>query len=134
MSDRPSDPKGFNESVIREFRANSGVVGGELAGMHLLLLTTLDARDGCPRTTPLAYHRRGDRYLVIASNGGAPRHPKWFRSLEQDPTVTVEIGVETFRRRRESSTVRSATRPSQQSLRVPRRPARSRRKPAEQSR
>jgi deazaflavin-dependent oxidoreductase (nitroreductase family) len=96
MSDRPSDPKGFNESVIREFRANSGVVGGELAGMHLLLLTTLDARDGCPRTTPLAYHRRGDRYLVIASNGGAPRHPRWFRSLEQDPTVTVEIGVETF--------------------------------------
>lgn len=96
MSDRPSDPKGFNESVIREFRANSGVVGGELASMHLLLLTTLDTRDGRGRTIPLAYHRRGGRYLVIASNGGAPRHPRWFRSLEQDPTVTVEIGAETF--------------------------------------
>ena len=94
MSDRPSDPSGFNESVIREFRANSGVVGGELASMHLLLLTTIDERDGCPRTTPLAYHRRGDRYLVIASNGGAARHPKWFRSLEQDPRATVEVGVE----------------------------------------
>ena len=40
---------------------------------------------GRPRTTPLAYHRRGDRYVVIASNGGATRHPNWFRNLEQDP-------------------------------------------------
>jgi len=82
--------------VIREFRTNGGVVGGELADMQLLLLTTLDARGGCPRTTPLAYHQRGDRYLVTASNGGAAKHPRWFRNLEQDPTVTVEIGVETF--------------------------------------
>ena len=61
--------------MIGEFRANSGVVGGELAGMRLLLLTTIDAASGRPRTTPLAYHRRGDRYLVIASNGGARHIP-----------------------------------------------------------
>jgi deazaflavin-dependent oxidoreductase (nitroreductase family) len=82
--------------VIREFRASGGVVGGELAGMSLLLLTTIDARSGRPRTTPLAYHRRGDRYLVIASNGGATRHPNWFRNLERDPNATVEVGTETF--------------------------------------
>ena len=96
MSDWRSDPNGFNESVIREFRASGGVVGGELADMPLLLLTTIDARSGRPRTTPLAYHRRGDRYLVIASNGGAARHPNWFRNLERDPNVTVEVGAETF--------------------------------------
>jgi deazaflavin-dependent oxidoreductase (nitroreductase family) len=96
MSDRRSDPSGFNESVIREFRASGGIVGGELAGMSLLLLTTIDARSGRPRTTPLAYHPRGDRYLVIASNGGAARHPNWFRNLERDPNVTVEVGAETF--------------------------------------
>jgi deazaflavin-dependent oxidoreductase (nitroreductase family) len=96
MSDWRSDPNGFNESVIREFRASGGVVGGELAGMSLLLLTTIDARSGRPRTTPLAYHRRGDRYLVIASNGGATRHPNWFRNLERDPNATVEVGTETF--------------------------------------
>jgi deazaflavin-dependent oxidoreductase (nitroreductase family) len=96
MSDWRSDPNGFNESVIREFRASGGVVGGELAGMSLLLLTTIDARSGRPRTTPLAYHRRGDRYLVIASNGGATRHPNWFRNLERDPNVTIEVGTETF--------------------------------------
>ena len=96
MSDWRSDPNCFNESVIREFRASGGIVGGELAGMSLLLLTTTDAQSGRPRTTPLAYHRRSDRYLVIASNGGATRHPNWFRNLERDPNVTVEVGTETF--------------------------------------
>jgi len=96
MSEWQSDPNGFNESVIEEFRANGGVVGGELAAMRLLLLTTIDTRSGHPRTTPLAYHRRGNRYLVIASNGGAESNPVWFRNVERDPGVTVEVGVETF--------------------------------------
>ena len=98
MSDWRSDPSGFNASVIVEFRANGGVVGGELADMPLLLLTTIDTRSGQPRTTPLAYHRRGNCYLIIASNGGAARDPAWFRNLERDPGATVEVGVETFRR------------------------------------
>ncbi len=96
MSERQSDPSGFNESVIDEFRANGGVVGGELANMPLLLLTTIDTRSGQPRTTPLAYHRRRNRYLIIASNGGAANNPPWFRNLERDPCVTVEVGVGTF--------------------------------------
>ena len=96
MSHWRSDPNSFNESVIREFRASGGVVGGELAGMSLLLLTTIDARNGRPRTTPVAYHRRGDRYVIIASNDGAARHPNWFRNLERDANVTVEVGAETF--------------------------------------
>ena len=65
MSDWWSDPSGFNESVINAFRANGGVVGGELAEMSLLLLTTIDATSGRPRTTPLAYHRVG---IAIASS------------------------------------------------------------------
>ena len=96
MSDRRSDPNSFNESVIREFRASGGVVGGELAGTSLLLLTTIDARNAGPRTTPVAYQRHGDRYVIVASNGGAARHPNWFRDLERDPNVTVEVGTETF--------------------------------------
>ena len=95
MTERPSDPKGFNESVISEFRANGGVVGGELADMPLLLLTTIGAQSGQPRTTPLAYHRRGSRYIVIASNGGGAQHPNWFRNLQNNPNVTVEVGLET---------------------------------------
>ena len=96
MSDWRSDPNAFNETVIDQFRATGGVVGGELADMPLLLLTTIDAGSGQPRTTPLVYHRRGDCYLVIASNGGAARNPSWFRNLERDPHVTLEVGVETL--------------------------------------
>jgi deazaflavin-dependent oxidoreductase (nitroreductase family) len=96
MSSWRSDADSFNESVIREFRACGGVVGGELAGMSLLLVTTIDPQGGRPRTRPVAYHRRGDRYVVIASNGGAARHPKWFRNLERDRNVTLEVGAETF--------------------------------------
>src|SRR5438270_2157622 len=96
MSDWSTDPDGFNESVIREFRASGGVVGGELAHMHLLLLTTIGVRRGRRRTTPLAYQRRGGHYVVVASNGGATADPKWFRDLERDPNVTVEVGAESF--------------------------------------
>jgi deazaflavin-dependent oxidoreductase (nitroreductase family) len=97
MSDWRSDPDSFNASVIREFRASGGVVGGQLAGMSLLLLTTIDARTGRPRTTPVAYHRRSDRYVIIASNGGAARHPRWFRNLERDRNATIEVGARILR-------------------------------------
>jgi deazaflavin-dependent oxidoreductase (nitroreductase family) len=96
MSEWRSDPKRFNEAVIHEFRATGGIVGGELAGMSLLLLTTTGARSGRARTTPLAYHRRGNRYVVIASNGGAARHPNWYRNIESNRNVTVEVDTETF--------------------------------------
>jgi deazaflavin-dependent oxidoreductase (nitroreductase family) len=97
MSDWRSDPDGFNDAVISEFRANGGVVGGELANMNLLLLTTADAPSGQARTTPLAYHRRGTRYLVIASNGGASRDPRWFGNIVRDGNATVEVGSQSFR-------------------------------------
>jgi deazaflavin-dependent oxidoreductase (nitroreductase family) len=64
--------------------------------MPLLLLTTTGARSGQPRTTPLAYHQYGNRYIVIASNRGAAQHPNWFRNLQTNPDVTLEVGVETL--------------------------------------
>ena len=91
-----SDPNAFNDAVIQEFRANGGTIGGELAHMQLLLLTTIGARSGRPHTTPLAYHQEGDRYFVIASNGGAPTNPDWYHNLRIHPRTTVEIGTQTF--------------------------------------
>ena len=91
-----SDPNAFNDSVIQEFRANGGTVGGELARMQLLLLTTIGAKSGRPHTTPLAYHKEGDRYFVIASNGGAPTNPDWYHNLRTHPRTTVEISTQTF--------------------------------------
>jgi deazaflavin-dependent oxidoreductase (nitroreductase family) len=96
MTEYRSDPKRFNDVVIHEFRANGGIGFGELAGMTLLLLTTTGARSGEPRTTPLAYHRRGNRYIVIASNGGDTRHPGWYRNLQSNRDVTVEVDAKSF--------------------------------------
>jgi deazaflavin-dependent oxidoreductase (nitroreductase family) len=83
--------------VIDEFRANGGRVGGHLTGLNLLLLTTTGARSGHPRTTALTYQRSGpDRYVVVAAGGNPERGPDWLRNLIAEPSVTLEIGDETF--------------------------------------
>ncbi|MEU8781436.1 nitroreductase/quinone reductase family protein [Streptomyces sp. NPDC048637] len=90
-------PIDFNRQIIEEFRANGGRVGGPFEGGRLLLLTTTGARSGAPHTTPLGYLPDGDgRVLVIASAGGAPKHPAWYHNLLAHPRVTVEAGVFTY--------------------------------------
>ncbi|WP_018657776.1 nitroreductase/quinone reductase family protein [Actinomadura flavalba] len=92
-------PNPFNDPIISEFRANNGRVGGPFEGSRLLLLTTTGARSGAPHTTPVGCLPDGDRVLVIASAGGADRHPAWFHNLVAHPEVTVEDGVFTYRAR-----------------------------------
>ncbi|MEU2432331.1 nitroreductase/quinone reductase family protein [Streptomyces sp. NPDC007861] len=90
-------PNEFNQQIIDEFRANGGSVGGPFEGGRLLLLTTTGARSGARHTTPLAYLPDGaGRVLVIASAGGAPKDPDWFRNLVARPRATVEAGVFTY--------------------------------------
>ncbi|WP_069884172.1 nitroreductase/quinone reductase family protein [Streptomyces luteocolor] len=89
-------PTPFNQSVIDEFRANEGRVGGPFEGGDLLLLTTTGARSGKRHTTPLGYVRDGGLLLVVGSNLGAPHHPDWYRNALAHPTVTVELGTEEF--------------------------------------
>ncbi|HKR72002.1 MAG TPA: nitroreductase family deazaflavin-dependent oxidoreductase [Streptosporangiaceae bacterium] len=94
MSDRPMDMKQINAGVIDQFRA-----GGPIEGMNrdgLLLLTTTGAKSGQSRTTPMMFHRDGDRLLVIASNIGAAKHPDWYVNLVANPHVVVEVGDERF--------------------------------------
>ena len=88
------DYREINRRVIEQFRA-----GGEIEGMHrdrLVLLTTTGAKTGQRRTTPMMFHRDGDRLLVIASNAGAARDPMWFGNLVREPQVTVEVGDDKF--------------------------------------
>lgn len=88
----------FNDDLIGHFRRNHGTITeGPFTGRDLLLLTTTGAKSGASRTHPLVYTRDGDRYLVIASKGGAPMHPSWYHNLRAHPEVTVEVGPERFR-------------------------------------
>jgi len=88
-----------NIAVIAEFRANGGVVGGRYAGRPMMLLTTTGAKSGEERITPLNYSADGTRIVVIASRGGAPTHPDWYRNLVANPKVTVEVGSDKYRAR-----------------------------------
>jgi deazaflavin-dependent oxidoreductase (nitroreductase family) len=91
-----TNPNDYNRQVIEEFRANGGRVGGVWERTPLLLLTTVGARSGERRTTPMGYMPDGGRLIVFASAGGAPTHPDWYHNLLAHPDVTVEVGTETF--------------------------------------
>ncbi|WP_459650655.1 nitroreductase/quinone reductase family protein [Kitasatospora sp. Ki12] len=92
----PMSFNSFNLTVIEEFRANGGRVGGPFEGGDLLLLTTTGARSGRPHTVPLGYVRAEGRLLVVASAAGAPDHPQWYRNLLTHPVVRVELGTDAF--------------------------------------
>lgn len=86
----------WNKGVIDEFHAKAGKGIGHF-GDKLLLLTTRGAKSGQVRTTPLVYHRDGDRYVIAASMGGAPKHPAWYHNLVKHREAEIEIGTEKFK-------------------------------------
>lgn len=86
----------WNDNIIAEFRANEGKVGGGFAGANMLILHTSGAKSGLERVNPVVYFMDGDRYIIIASKGGAPTHPDWYYNLLAHPDATVEVGTEQF--------------------------------------
>lgn len=87
-------PNEWNQKIIDEFRANGGVIAGR--GRTVLLLHTIGAKSGKEHVTPVAHTRDGDRYVIIASKGGAPNHPDWYYNIVANPKITVEVGAEKF--------------------------------------
>jgi deazaflavin-dependent oxidoreductase (nitroreductase family) len=85
----------FNQTIIAEFRANGGKLGGQFDGTTMLLLHHKGAKSGTERVNPLAYQQVGENVAVFASKGGAPTNPDWYYNLLAHPTTTVEIGTET---------------------------------------
>ena len=91
-----SEAQDRNKAIIEEFRANGGVVGGFYADKTLLLLHTTGAKSGQERINPAVYIMDGERYVIIASKGGADTHPGWYHNLVANPEVSVEVGTEKF--------------------------------------
>lgn len=92
----------FNQRTIDEFHAKQGR-GVGMWGDHVLLMTAQGAKSGDAITTPLVCGRDGDRYVIVASKGGAPNNPTWFGNIKANPEVEVEVaaagGPETFKAR-----------------------------------
>jgi deazaflavin-dependent oxidoreductase (nitroreductase family) len=92
-----SEATSYNDRIVREFRAHAGQVGGEWAGTPLILVHHVGARSGTERVTPLGCFPLDDgRYAVAASSGGSPHPPAWYHNLKAHPSITVEVGAETF--------------------------------------
>ena len=100
----PTDMLAYNRQIVKEFRANAGVLGGSFAGGSMLLLSTIGRNSGEERTSPMMFKDHGDRILVIASNNGSTAHPAWYINLVSHPSVIVERGAERF-----AATARTAT-------------------------
>jgi len=105
-----SRPPGWQQEHVRRYVESGGRDGHIWEGVTTLLLTTTGRRSGQARTTPLIYGRDGDRYVVVASRGGAPQHPAWYENLAAHPEVTVQVMADRFKAR--ARTASAAERPA----------------------
>jgi deazaflavin-dependent oxidoreductase (nitroreductase family) len=87
----------FGEEHVSRYRETDGEVGHIWRrGSKILLLTTTGRTSGEPRTTPLIYAEADSAYVIVASKGGAPQHPGWYRNLAKHPQVEVQVKAEVF--------------------------------------
>ena len=87
----------FGDEHVRRYQETGGEVGHVWKeGSTILLLTTTGRKTGEHRTTPLIYGLEGGNPVIVASKGGAPEHPGWYRNLAKTPEVEVQILGDTF--------------------------------------
>jgi deazaflavin-dependent oxidoreductase (nitroreductase family) len=94
---RPPDLALLGEEHIRQYRETDGDVGYLWNGAPTLLLTTTGRRTGEARTSALIFGRDGQDYLIVASMGGAPKHPQWYLNLTANPDVEIQVKGEHIR-------------------------------------
>jgi deazaflavin-dependent oxidoreductase (nitroreductase family) len=81
----------FGPEHVRVYRETNGERGYHWRGTEILLLSTRGRSSGEERTTPLIHRADGDRWIVVASKGGAPDHPDWYKNLEADPIALIQV-------------------------------------------
>jgi proline iminopeptidase len=90
----------FGDAHVERYRETGGEVGHIWRrGSKILLLTTTGRKTGNATTTPLIYESDGDRYVIVASKGGAPEHPGWYKNLAKKPDVELQVKGEVFHAR-----------------------------------
>jgi deazaflavin-dependent oxidoreductase (nitroreductase family) len=97
-------PRGWVAQHIRRYVETDGIRGHRWSGVNTLLLTTRGRKSGKLRRTALIYGRDGERFLVVASQGGARKHPSWYLNLVENTDVFVQVGEEKFAARAQPAT------------------------------
>ena len=85
-------PSDFAADQVRRYEETGGREGAELQGKPVVILWTKGRHSGTIRKSPLMRVNDGDRYAVVASMGGAPKHPVWYLNLLNDPHVSLQDG------------------------------------------
>ncbi len=91
-----SDDNLFGPEHVRVYRETDGERGYHWRGTEALLLTTRGRSSGEPRTVPLIFRHDGDRFVVVASKGGAPEDPSWYTNMTADPDAEVQVKADTI--------------------------------------
>jgi deazaflavin-dependent oxidoreductase (nitroreductase family) len=94
----------FGQEHVQRYQDTGGEEGHDWQGTSVLLLTTTGRRTGERRTTPLIYQPHDDAYLIVASKGGADEPPAWYRNLEANPDVEVQVKGDRFPARARTAT------------------------------
>ena len=81
----------FGDEHVRQYEATGGKVGHDWNGAHCLILHTTGRKSGQTRKFPLIYGRDGDAYVIVASKGGAPDNPGWYKDLVAHPDVEIQV-------------------------------------------
>ena len=91
----PSTSKWVADQV-ELYEASGGTEGTTLRGLPVILVTNTGWKTGATRKTPLMKVTDGNRYILIASQGGAPKHPLWYHNLKADSKVEIRDGVNVY--------------------------------------
>jgi deazaflavin-dependent oxidoreductase (nitroreductase family) len=87
----------FGKEHVERYQATGGAEGFEWKnGTTILLLTTTGRKSGKRYTSPLIFREHDGAYVIVASKGGAPDAPDWFKNLEADPAVEVQVKDDVF--------------------------------------
>ncbi|MGB8363243.1 MAG: nitroreductase family deazaflavin-dependent oxidoreductase [Rhizomicrobium sp.] len=107
----PTDISLLGEEHVRVYRETNGERGYLWNGAPILLLTTKGRLSGKPRTIPIIFTRHGNTWIIIASRGGSPTHPKWYLNIVDEPRVQVQVKAQVF-----EATARTAQPPEREKL------------------
>jgi F420H(2)-dependent quinone reductase len=90
--DYEPSPSRRSRKQVERYEATNGEKGGDLQGRPVIVLTSIGAKTGTLRKTPLMRVEHDGVYAVVASLGGAPKHPVWYYNLKKNPLVELQDG------------------------------------------
>ncbi len=85
-------PREYVRDQVAAYERSAGTVGGTMRGRPVVILTSRGVRSGKVRKTPLMRVEHNGSYALVASQGGAPTHPHWYRNLVADPRIELQDG------------------------------------------